>query len=100
MGRSAQGAGGSETRIQPNGSGTARILPLSYCALQVPAVDRVPGKPAQDCDRENSEKRIAQKVLERTGTQCARIYGAEVNLLNMLEREFSAMDDLVQLSRD
>src|ERR1700747_3357617 len=80
MGRSAQGAGCSETRIKPDGNGTGRILPLSYCALQMPAVDRVPGELAQDCYREDSEKRIAQKVLERTGTQRARIYGAQVNL--------------------
>src|ERR1700723_3466851 len=101
MGRSAQGAGCRETRIKPNGSGTARILPLPHCTLQVPAVDRVPGELTQDCYRENSEKRIAQKVLERTGTKRARIYGAQLNLLRFWrEIEFSAMDDLVQFAKD
>src|ERR1039458_1063025 len=99
MGRSAQGIGGAETRVKADRSGTARILPLSDCALQVPTVDRVPGELAQDCYRETSEKRIAQKILERTGTQRARIYGAQVTL-GRGWREISTMDDLVQLTRD
>src|SRR5205807_7096926 len=65
MGRGTQGSGRPEAGCSGNRKRAARILPLAHRPLQVPALGRLYGQPAQDWDRKNIEERAAQAILVR-----------------------------------